>query len=327
VQICKDVEERVEETHRDLVDRWDKIEQTVHDTICESLPWPLDDFCDVITRIIVTFVKVVIEVVTVIVRVVTRVVCKTIELVGTVVDAVVGVLLRFPLIGRIVGAILKVIGEVISGIAAVADTIGYLIGIRPVKFLHVGILILRDEQENPMVQPQDLNTAIAYAQRVFYDEAHVRIKVLGIKTIDGSAPSENLDVGSEQFAVLDELFLAGGWFDMQAQDRFRAEGFSRLLTIGSPVYVFITRSVRGQATGCSLGPFTDYVTVERSQFVDSTADETVMAHEIGHACKLLHTDDKTNLMVGSSSASAKRGDNLSPFQAVVLRASRHVTFL
>ncbi len=326
MQICKDVEQRIEETHHDIVERWDRIEQTVKEKICDWLPWPVDEICDWVTHVIVTFVKVVIEVITVIVRVFTIVVCKTIEITGMIADAILGVLLRFPLIGRIVGAILKLIGEVISLFTSLLDSIGYLIGIRVTKFLRVGIIILRDEQENPVVQPEDLNTAIAYAERVFYDRAKIWLKVLGVKTIEGSAPSENLDVGSEQFAILDELFLAGGWFDLQAQELFRSEGFFRVVTIGAPIYVFITRSVRNQATGCSLGPITDYVTVERSQFVDRTADETVMTHEMGHACKLLHTDDKTNLMDGTSSPSAKRGNNLSPFQAVVARASRHVTF-
>ena len=71
----------------------------------------------------------------------------------------------------------------------------------------------------------------------------------------------------------------------------------------------------GKLAGCSLGPLTDYVTVRADQPV-------CLAHELGHACSLLHTQAAANLMNPTCG-----GVHLSRWQVAVLRASRHVTYL
>jgi hypothetical protein len=127
--------------------------------------------------------------------------------------------------------------------------------------------------------------------------------------------------------VLDELFLPGSYFETAANGYCFDEAASRLLAIGSPVVVFVVRSVAGQATGCSLLTFTDYVTVERGTFKGRSADPTVMGHEIAHACTLIHFDNPNNLMFPTSTAGTLRGSRLTPIQSTLFRNSRHVTFL
>ncbi len=46
------------------------------------------------------------------------------------------------------------------------------------------------------------------------------------------------------------------------------------------------------ALGNSLGPLTDYVTVERPD----VADKDTIAREVGHACGLLHKKPSTTFM-------------------------------
>jgi len=94
----------------------------------------------------------------------------------------------------------------------------------------------------------------------------------------------------------------------------------------APVFAFVVEGVGNSDTGCSAGPLADWVVVEPRQ-VEHPAGQPMfntLAHEVGHACGLAHTDDITNLLnpIGNTG----RGDNLSPFQRMIVRNSSHVAF-
>jgi hypothetical protein len=125
----------------------------------------------------------------------------------------------------------------------------------------------------------------------------------------------------------------------------------RLIGYGSPVVVLIVRSINGGlAVGCALGPLTDYVTISSFQAVnltDANLDDlpdspglvpvsilnpsspvflnpnNTLAHELGHICNLFHVSDTANLMLPTSGTQSGVYDT----QAVLVRASRHVTYL
>ncbi|WP_320826147.1 hypothetical protein, partial [Reinekea sp.] len=67
--------------------------------------------------------------------------------------------------------------------------------------------------------------------------------------------------------------------------------------------------------GCSLGPFTDYVTVEGK-------DPICLAHEVSHACGLWHTGGRDNLANHICGGTTLKG-----WQVEIVRSSRHVTYL
>ncbi len=90
-----------------------------------------------------------------------------------------------------------------------------------------------------------------------------------------------------------------------------------LIGYGAPVTVFVVRSISDK-NGCSLGLLTDYVTIEAKAVLRTRG---LMAHEIAHACGLLHSQDTTNLMFPTGP-----GTEISRFQTAVFRNSRHVTF-
>jgi hypothetical protein len=66
--------------------------------------------------------------------------------------------------------------------------------------------------------------------------------------------------------------------------------------------------------GCSLGFATDYVTVDKRGIA-------TIAHELAHACNLLHRKDPENLM----NPTQKGQSTLTDWQIAILRSSRHVT--
>jgi hypothetical protein len=89
------------------------------------------------------------------------------------------------------------------------------------------------------------------------------------------------------------------------------------ISLTFPVTVFVVRDVEG-TKGCSLGPLTDYVTLDTA----GVKIASTMAHEVGHACSLWHSGSQSNLMFHDDN----RGDGVKWFQKNLLRSSRHVTY-
>jgi hypothetical protein len=103
-------------------------------------------------------------------------------------------------------------------------------------------------------------------------------------------------------------------------EEFKAAGNFFAANLVSPIYpvtVFVVEDIEG-ATGCSLGPMTDYVTLSH----DGAKQGSVLAHELAHACGLWHVNDKTNLLWNRND----RGNKIRWWQKNIFRGSRHVTY-
>jgi hypothetical protein len=133
--------------------------------------------------------------------------------------------------------------------------------------------------------------------------------------VSAPAPSAALDVQcgagalGEEFSEAGDFFAshtAGWWFGVPTSGRF-------------PVTAFVVRDVKDGKLGCSLGPLSDYVTVDREGVQKSTR---TLAHEIGHSCSLWHVGDTANLMFHSDGG----GDGVRWWQCNLFRSSRHVTY-
>jgi hypothetical protein len=72
------------------------------------------------------------------------------------------------------------------------------------------------------------------------------------------------------------------------------------------------------ASGCSLGPLTDYVTLDP----DGAKNASTLTHEIAHACGLWHQQAKPNLLWRTYN----RGDEVKWWQKNIFRSSRHITY-
>ena len=180
----------------------------------------------------------------------------------------------------------------------------------PEKKLRIKVFLLPTRQTDPDISPPDLTTAINYTKEVF--KKNFNVSVIPIRNDEPFAdlletvpPYEALHTRGGTGALVEEFKIAGGFY----ASNLRAPIY--------PVTVFVVLSIKG-ATGCSLGPMTDYVTLDHS----AAKGDSILAHELAHACGLWHLQDKENLLWNRKN----RGDKTNWWQKNILRSSRHVTY-
>jgi hypothetical protein len=180
----------------------------------------------------------------------------------------------------------------------------------PEKKLRVRIFILTDLQAFPIVSPTDLDTAIEYAKRSF--KKNFNTTLLPYKpgkqfteVLQKKVPYEVLYTKGSVGALVEEFTITGSFFASNLTGSFY------------PVTAFVVLNI-DHAAGCSLGPLTDYVTLDP----DGAKNASTLSHEIAHACGLWHVKSKSNLLWRTFS----RGDEVKWWQKNVFRGSRHVTY-
>jgi hypothetical protein len=212
----------------------------------------------------------------------------------------------------------NVLREAGNRVAGLPELLGTIAGARRPKKLRVAVLILRDEAGSPVATEAEVRPALDEAQRVLRAAAAVELVAAvdpHVTTLAGKAPAEALDAPCAEGSFQAELGPGGAYFRAEAV----RDGPAALVTgSGAPVTVFVVRNVVGRA-GCSLGPLTDYVTIDRGALTKRLL--RVLAHELGHACGLPHSSAEENLMFPRVP-----GERLAPWQAAVFRSSRHVTY-
>jgi hypothetical protein len=179
----------------------------------------------------------------------------------------------------------------------------------PEKKLRVRIFILQDQQTNAVVSPAELDTAIEYAKKSFKKNFNTRLIPKSgqqfAEVLQKKAPSKALYTKGSIGALAEEFTITGNFFASALSGSFY------------PVTAFVVLKI-DHAAGCSLGPLTDYVTLDP----DGAKNPSTLAHEIAHACGLWHLTSKSNLMWRTFS----RGDEVKWWQKNIFRSSRHVTY-
>jgi hypothetical protein len=314
---CKEIHDRIEEKVEKPVEQWvEKRRQKCKQRKCKKwclccnkwLCW-IEVFLEkVITWVLITVVKWVV-----------RLVCEIVDGLLSFVGLLVGLLFAIPIIGRLIHELWDFILELGWRIVGILGTIADILGWKWRKRLRICIIVLsverepRDHRDPAVATVATLTPHIDEAKRIYDDQANVELIVEGIHTIRAAAPDWVLDVSCDASAWWEDLWAPGGWFELNANAECFEGNARRLIGWGAPVVVFVVRDVKGKL-GCSLGPFSDYVTVEGQNAI-------CLAHELGHACSLWHHSDGDNLMFSSCG-----GTKLKKWQWVILRGSRHVTY-
>ena len=347
VKVCKDIIQTYEEQVEQTVEKW--IEKT--EEICEDLPWPLDWFCKVVT----TLIKVVETVITTVIKTIITVVCYPVAFAITVIGEALQVAMGVPGIGPIVKAIAGGVAWAVSEVLGGGDAVAGLAGFRPIKHLRLHVIILMRPDRTLTVPVDRVGLTIQRAESIFRARADVKIHT-AVHEVDTPSPRNALYVDSGAGLFGEEMGEAGYYFQTTITNMLWEKSPLFAGKIGAPVVAFIVDGVGTTTeTGCSSGPLADYICIEGGQMlvpVQTTPvtapippepagaginmASTTLAHEMGHACGLLHDNvtnvqngDPTNLMFFSATlpTGSPRGTNLSPFQRAIVRSSPHVTYI
>lgn len=248
-------------------------------------------------------------------------------------------------VGSFFGQAFNILKEFIHRLIGLGDYFLSLLGIMPMKKIRVTVVILRN-QNGPLAEEARVRARVKeVSNKIFETEAKIEIvaPMAGLVVIEpGIAPSYALEVGCGTEAWGEEFGDAGAYF----RDRLAWSFAGTFLGYGEPVTAFVVLSIE-PGGGCSLGPLTNYVTVEKvtetipgqqptgdDVSVPDTVVDTIrlrtLAHEIAHACGLWHpfwfwSGDVNNLMTKSGDGGV--GTELSRWQRAIFRTSRHVTYL
>jgi hypothetical protein len=223
-------------------------------------------------------------------------------------------------IAAVVAPVVQIVNigkELGSRLIGAFDFVGSLLGWLPKKRIRIHLAIL-SEGGTALASEEAARQALMGVEKIFRREANTILFFDGwpqIRTLTNS-PAAALTVHCDFEGWTEDFTEAGAYFKTQA---LRANaGFisgTSLITIyGGPVTTFLVKEVVGKG-GCSYWWVADYVTVD-----DLRA--RLIAHEIAHACGLLHRDAASNLLRPGG-----KGEKLTRWQMSVFRGSRHVTYL
>ena len=206
---------------------------------------------------------------------------------------------------------------IIEALGRLVNVVDLLFGFAtwPSKYLRLHIAVLRQADGTPVVDPVDLDVAIEHVRKVLKEQLNIKLKPYGktfVEVLDQPAPDYALNVSCNGGALKEEYGNAGEYF------AGKLAGWNGVpITVKFPITAFIVQDVKDKA-GCSLGPLSDYVTVDPN----GVKNISTLMHEIGHACGLWHVGSSSNLM----KANLPRGEDLRGWQKNMFRSSRHVTY-
>jgi hypothetical protein len=213
----------------------------------------------------------------------------------------------------------EVVNRVLGAPGLVANLSGYS---RRKRLRILAFVLSAPDGEGGAVRPlateDEVRDALRGADELFRREANTELFWDGwpiVRTIEEPAPGAVLDVDCGRDSWKQDLGEPGAYFraKLAAARRGLRATAGTVTGYGEPVGVFVVRDIVGKA-GCSMGPLSDYVTVDRVR-------ARLIAHELGHCCGLWHTREAGNLMLPAANSEA-----MTRSQQAIFRNSRHVTF-
>lgn len=299
-RICREIQDKITETRNEAHEECRNVSRQITETVCSWLPWPLDDICDLVTRIVTEVVCGIVWIVITIVSWVTRIVCETIFVLDWIVSHAIG-------IGEWLG------NRILTFPEWVLCQIGVGTGRRHYRICP---LVIAGEDGQPVVPLATIQRQIERAIEV-YKQCNIAVSASPIVVITGRAhlaAASGCDAGgyfSGDRSEYEKLSCCSGILESLRCLRFPSGVIWPRHVLKA---IWVTSLSNGKA-GCYLLP-------ESFLLVAAIGVEDTLAHEMGHAGDLLHrTDDNTNLMF----TPARVASNLTGWQCCAVRTSRFVT--
>jgi len=246
---------------------------------------------------------------------VARVVCEVVSVTLDAIGGILGLIFAIPILGRLLRQLWSFLIDLVWRIIGLIGVLLDWLGIDLEKKYRICIIIL-SKNGKPLTSEAALTPTIQNAQAIWKSAANVKLIVEDVhEVIPTDERDRNLVVNCDFGAWTDDLFLTGSNFELYANTYCFYGTGRRLIGWASPVVVFVVEDVVNKR-GCSLGLFSDYVTIE-------AASPDCLAHELGHAVYPWgHHSDRMNLMHSSCG-----GTQLREWQRILMRNSRHITYL
>lgn len=189
----------------------------------------------------------------------------------SIVGFIVDILLSLPGIGRVLSWLLNAAKTIVNLIISAPDALLTLLGIMPEKKLRLGIIVLRDSRNTPIVQDEQiLLRAVQCAINIYRQQLNVRVIPIRYAQYqpaydseevasrdylfydDASSSDRLLDLCCETCAFGEDLGAVGAGLNLtMSRHTFWGNG-RRLLGYGAPVVAFTTRRYTTLNSGCSL---------------------------------------------------------------------------
>ena len=210
--------------------------------------------------------------------------------------------------------VVKIVTTIVGRVLGIVDLL-FGFAAWPPKKLRLHIVILTNSDGNTVINKTDLEKPISFAKKILKDKFNVKLKPFKkeyVEIISEPAPPFALEVHCDSEAFKEEYKGAGEYFADHT-----AGWYGVPISLKFPITAFIVADVVDKQ-GCSLGPLTDYLTLDPG----GVKSESTLMHEIGHSCGLWHSKTESNIMFKNPS----RGEKVKWFQKNLLRSSRHVMY-
>jgi hypothetical protein len=338
----------------------------VQNMVCYAWEWVKNIVC-VAWKYITRFVCIVADGFSSFLNLLAAVIDVVLSIVGGVIAFIVDIITSLPFIGRVIEWILNAAKTLIYASISWPDAILTLLGIMPEKKLKLLVIIQRDSERKPVVNDLNVvYRDIQYLINTFRAEMNIRVLPTNlfmyksafaddavsledfVKIDDGVSSDRTLDICCDACAFGNDLTSIGSSFNLMMARLGFTSSARRLLGYGAPIVAFAVRNYTDGKAGCSMGPLSDYITVKfnelnngdvkpnnpllpnnhlpndqltHEKLLDAVTD---LAHEVGHCCYLLHYPSVNDNLMDKS---PPRTGHLNVWQKIIVRTSRHVTYL